>query len=64
MIYIEDCLRAIVEMLEAPEELLSLRTYNINAFSFSPEEIATAIKKYIPEFTIAYNPDDRQDIGK
>ncbi|XP_041483919.1 L-threonine 3-dehydrogenase, mitochondrial-like isoform X2 [Lytechinus variegatus] len=63
MIYIKDCLRAIVEMLEAPEELLGLRTYNINAISFNPEEIAEAIRKYIPEFTVDYKPDDRQSIA-
>ncbi|XP_072170402.1 L-threonine 3-dehydrogenase, mitochondrial-like [Diadema setosum] len=63
MIYIEDCLRAILEMLEAPAELLSLRTYNINAVSFTPHEIATAIRKHIPEFAVSYNPDQRQDIA-
>eukprot|EP00057_Strongylocentrotus_purpuratus_P032924 XP_789391.3 PREDICTED: L-threonine 3-dehydrogenase, mitochondrial [Strongylocentrotus purpuratus] len=63
MIYIKDCLRAIVEMLEAPEELLGLRTYNINAVSFNPEEIAKAIKKYVPEFTVDYQPDERQSIA-
>jgi nucleoside-diphosphate-sugar epimerase len=38
-------------------------SYNISGISFSPEEIAAAIKKHIPEFEINYKPDYRQNIA-
>ena len=64
MIYIDDCLRSLIEVMETPEENLRLRTYNVNAMSFTPQELHEAIKKYIPNFTITYKPDERQNIGK
>ncbi|XP_066451035.1 L-threonine 3-dehydrogenase, mitochondrial-like isoform X1 [Eleutherodactylus coqui] len=57
MMYIDDCLRATVEVLEAPTESLTMRTYNINAMSFSPEELAQEVQKHLPELEVAYNVD-------
>ena len=37
MMYIDDCLRALYEMMTAREEDLSCRTYNVAAMSFTPE---------------------------
>jgi nucleoside-diphosphate-sugar epimerase len=34
------------------------------ALSFSPEEIALAIKKHLPNFEIEYHPDFRQKIAE
>lgn len=65
MMYLPDCLRATIELLEAPEERLRLRTYNINALSVSPDELANELKKIVPHFKIEYDsePDFRQEIG-
>ena len=64
MMYMPDAIRATIELMEAPEEKISVRTsYNISGISFSPAEIAAAIKKRIPEFTITYKPDYRQAIA-
>ncbi|KAM5309008.1 L-threonine 3-dehydrogenase, mitochondrial [Glossophaga mutica] len=64
MMYIDDCLRATLEVMEAPAEALSMRTYNVNAMSFSPEEVAQEVLKHIPGFLITYNVDSvRQDIA-
>ena len=64
MIYIDDCLRAIVEMMEVPDEHLKLRTYNIAALSFTPTQLVEEVKKHIPDFETLYKPDDRQAIGE
>ena len=64
MMYMPDAIRATIELMEAPKEKITVRTsYNISAMSFSPQEIATEIKKHIAEFTINYNPDYRQAIA-
>ncbi|KAJ1148869.1 hypothetical protein NDU88_001693 [Pleurodeles waltl] len=57
MMYIDDCLRATLEVLEAPAEALSMRTYNINAMSFTPEELAEEVQKHLPELKVSYNVD-------
>lgn len=64
MMFMDDAIRATLELMEAPKEKLSIkRGYNVTALSFSPEEIANEIKKTIPDFTIEYHPDYRQDIA-
>ena len=64
MMYMPDAIRATIELMEAPAEKISVRTaYNVSAISFSPAEIATCIKKHIPEFEIVYKPDYRQAIA-
>ncbi|XP_023417294.2 L-threonine 3-dehydrogenase, mitochondrial-like [Cavia porcellus] len=57
MMYIDDCIRATLELMEAPAESLSMRTYNINAMSFTPAELAQEISKHVPEFRITYRVD-------
>jgi len=38
----------------APAESLSLRTYNVTGFSFTPEQLADGIRQFLPHFTIDY----------
>jgi nucleoside-diphosphate-sugar epimerase len=64
MMYMPDAIRATIELMEAPAEKIKVRTsYNLAAMSFSPVEIAEEIKKYLPDFTVSYQPDSRQDIA-
>lgn len=65
MMYMPDAIRATIELMEAPEEKIKIRTsYNVSGMSFSPKEISEEIKKHIPEFTVSYNPDYRQQIAE
>ena len=64
MMYMPDAIRATIELMEAPSDRLSVRTaYNVAGMSFSPKEIAAEIKQHIPDFTIEYKPDYRQNIA-
>ncbi len=64
MMYMEDAIRATINLMEAPAEKLTVRySYNLAAFDFTPGELYDEIKKHIPEFTIDYQPDFRQAIA-
>ncbi|MFB1021946.1 MAG: NAD-dependent epimerase/dehydratase family protein [Vicingaceae bacterium] len=65
MMYMEDAIRATIELMEAPEESVKIRSsYNLGGISFAPEEIAAEIKKHIKNFEITYAPDFRQKIAE
>ncbi len=64
MMYMDDAIRGTIELMESPAEKLKSRmAYNLSAMSFSPKEIAAAIEKHIPGFTMAYQPDFRMQIA-
>ncbi|MBS1646279.1 MAG: NAD-dependent epimerase/dehydratase family protein [Bacteroidetes bacterium] len=64
MMYMPDAIKATAEIMHAPAEQIKIRgAYNVAAFSFNPKEIANEIQKHIPEFSISYNPDFRQEIA-
>lgn len=58
MVYMEDAVRASIEIMQAnPEKLRHRNAFNLTAMSFSPEEIAAHIRFHIPEFSINYDID-------
>ena len=63
MMYIDDCLKSVLQYMECPAEILKKRTYNITAMSFTPEQLFKEIKNHVPELTVTYNVDSRQAIG-
>ena len=64
MLYMDDAINATLQLMQAPSENLTVRTsYNLGGMSFTPSELATEIKKHIPEFKIDYKPDFRQAIA-
>ena len=64
MMYMNDAVDATIKLMQAkPEEVKIRNGYNLAAIDFTPKEIATEIKKHIPEFEITYTPDFRQQIA-
>jgi nucleoside-diphosphate-sugar epimerase len=64
MMFMDDAIRATLELMEADTEKLSIRTaYNLAGCSFTPDEITAEIQKHIPTFQVSYNPDFRQEIA-
>ncbi|MBO4582099.1 MAG: NAD-dependent epimerase/dehydratase family protein [Bacteroidales bacterium] len=58
MMYMPDALDAMVDIMEAdPSKLIHRNSFNVTAMSFDPEIIYQAIKKYIPDFKMIYQPE-------
>jgi nucleoside-diphosphate-sugar epimerase len=63
MMYMPDCIRALIELAEADISKLGHRVFNVTGMSFTAGELAAEIKRHIPEFRIEYKPDFRQAIA-
>lgn len=61
MMYMPDAIRATIGIMEAPLEQIKIRSsYNISGISFDPAEIATELRRHIPDLKMTYAPDKRQ----
>ena len=63
MMYMPDCIKCMIDLLEADSSKLKRHVYNVTSISFSPKDLAAEIKKHIPDFKIEYKPDFRQEIA-
>jgi len=64
MMYMPDCLKSILDLMDADLGKLNHHAdFNLAAMSFTPAELAGAIRRHIPEFVIEYKPDFRQAIA-
>ncbi|MDN3583622.1 NAD-dependent epimerase/dehydratase family protein [Mucilaginibacter flavus] len=65
MMYMEDAIRATINLMDAPAEQIKIRSsYNLAGISFTPAQLADEIKKHIPSFEMGYvNTDPRQAIA-
>lgn len=64
MMYMNDAIRATIEIMESPAESIKIRSsYNIAGLSFNPQELGQEIEKYFPNFEMSYQPDYRQEIA-
>jgi len=62
MMYMDDAIRATLELMEVPSEKLggARGGYNIAGCSFTAGELVASIQRHLPEFTCSYEPDVRQ----
>lgn len=64
MMYMADAVRATIQLMESPQEQITVRSaYNLSAMDFTPAELTAAIQQYMPDFTCEYAPDFRQAIA-
>lgn len=64
MMYMPDAIRAIVDLMAADGAALRVRdSYNISAFSVSPQDVVAAVQHHVPDFSCTYEPDERQQIA-
>lgn len=63
MMYMPDCLKAMLMLMNADPSRLRFRIYNVTGMSFSAAELAEEIKKHVPNFRVEYKPDFRQAIA-
>lgn len=64
MMYMPDAIRATLELMDAPACAVRERqSYNLAGISFTPQQLAAAIARQLPGFTLDCAPDYRQAIA-
>ncbi|MFO1058481.1 MAG: NAD-dependent epimerase/dehydratase family protein [Dongiaceae bacterium] len=64
LMYMDDAIRATIELMAAPAERLTVRTsYNLAALSFTAGELAAEVARLVPGFACSFAPDFRQAIA-
>jgi nucleoside-diphosphate-sugar epimerase len=65
MLFMPDAIKSTIQLMEAERSKLSIHSsYNLGGMSVTPNDIYEDIKKHIPDFTISYKPDFRQEIAE
>jgi nucleoside-diphosphate-sugar epimerase len=58
MMYMPDAVRAMMEVMEAaPARLAHRNAFNVTAMSFTPAQLAAAVRDHLPDFAIDYQVD-------
>jgi len=58
MMYMPDAIRAIIELMEAdPARLVHRNAFNVTAMSFTPDQLAAAIREHVPGLEVRYAVD-------
>jgi nucleoside-diphosphate-sugar epimerase len=64
MLYMPDCVMATLKLMDTDSSQIRIRTsYNLGGLSFTAEELANEIRKYVPDLDCEYKPDFRQKIA-
>ena len=62
MMYIDDAIKATLQLMDAPSSELSIRGgYNLPSLKFTAEELYHKIREKIPDFECEFVPDHRQE---
>jgi len=62
MMYMDDAIKATLQLMDAPSENLSVRGgYNLPSLNFTAEELHDKIREKIPDFECDFIPDHRQE---
>ncbi len=62
MMYMDDAIKATIQLMDAPSENLSIRGgYNLPSLTFTAKELYDKIKEKIPDFECNFVPDHRQE---
>lgn len=64
LMYMDDCLKSIIRLLQAPRERLTQCVYNVAGFTADAETITRIIQRRLPNFVCNYKPDHRQQIAE
>ncbi len=65
MMFMSDAVNAAMALMSAPKESISIRSsYNLAAFSVTPQELTAALQNHFPEFSTVYQTDFRDLIAK
>ena len=55
-----DAVDSLLQLNNAPSEVISQRIYNVTSFSLSAEEFKTQVQKYFPNAQISFKPDQKR----
>ncbi len=61
-VYLDDIVEGTLQLMEVDNELLTTRVYNVQALTFSCQELVSELKSHIPDFRFSYEPDFRDEI--
>ena len=62
MMYMDDAIKATLQLMDAPSSELSIRGgYNLPSLKFTAEELYHKIREKIPDFECEFVPDHRQE---
>ncbi|MEX2007699.1 MAG: NAD-dependent epimerase/dehydratase family protein [Candidatus Levyibacteriota bacterium] len=66
MMYMDDAVKGTIDLMNAGLDIKKTgewNSYNLTAISFTAQELAEELKKYIPDLKVTYKPDHRQSIA-
>jgi nucleoside-diphosphate-sugar epimerase len=64
MMFMPDAIESTINLMETDAANIKIRSsYNLGGISFTPKELVSQIKKYMPEFRVTYKSDFRQAIA-